>query len=65
MFPIRSQEFDDTVDFLSVRKIPLKAHDALSATGDEAANDVETASHRLCESVRDVVRKDRDLHEKV
>ncbi|KLO18627.1 DEAD-domain-containing protein [Schizopora paradoxa] len=50
------------VDFLSVRKIPLKVHDRLPDTS-ETAGDVP-ASHRLCDSVREVVRKDRDLHEK-
>ena len=55
------------LDFLSIRKIPLKEQsrllpdDGLSLEEDEEDPEVEALTNKL----RNEVRKDRDLHDKV
>ncbi|KAH8117380.1 DEAD-domain-containing protein [Phellopilus nigrolimitatus] len=54
------------VDFLSIRKIPLKEQERLPSEPGQAFNTDEGDSEvgSLLESMRSVVRKDRDLHDK-
>ena len=53
------------VDFLSVRKIPLREREKFSPEGSTSFDDEDPDIEIYLRKVRDIVLKDRDLHDKV
>ena len=56
---------DCALDFLSVRKIPLKERNKLPPPDSSDKEDNDPEVQILLRKMRDVILKDRDLHDKV